>query len=81
MMSAEFDRKSLRTEIALASADPDIAEALRLARDVCELIERAAPASGPNGHSLRIAHAVSESLVTELEVLVHRASLRPPRRA
>jgi hypothetical protein len=57
-----------------AEADAELREALRLARGACELLDRAAPASGARGHSIRIAQAISESLVTELEMVTGRGA-------
>ena len=59
------DAQPLSSEIA----DADLREALRLARGACELLNHAAPISGPRGHSIRIAQAISESLVKELEMV------------
>jgi len=59
------DLQPLSSEIA----DAELREALRLARGACELLDHAAPMSGPRGHSVRIAQAISESLVKELEVV------------
>jgi hypothetical protein len=77
-MIATDDRLSLRiadlegpasSAPASTVADAELREALRLARGACELLDRAAPASGQRGHSIRIAQAISESLVKELEMV------------
>jgi hypothetical protein len=60
-------------------AEAELREALRLARGACELLDRAAPASGPRGHSIRIAQAISESLVIELEMVTGKGSMRAKR--
>ncbi len=91
-MIAAHDRLSLRisdpTEIGVESrkiqgetdvAEAELREALRLARGACELLDRAAPASGQRGHSIRIAQAISESLVTELEMVTGKGVMRAKR--
>ncbi len=60
-------------------AEAELREALRLARGACELLDRAAPASGQRGHSIRIAQAISESLVTELEMVTGKGVMRAKR--
>jgi len=54
-------------------AEDELREAVRLAREVRTLLDHAAPASGPRGHSIRIAQAISESLVTELEIITGKS--------
>ena len=87
-MIAAHDRLNLRASDNLAAceqsvggdvAEAELHEALRLARGACELLDRAAPASGSRGHSVRIAQAISESLVTELEMVTGKGSTRAKR--
>lgn len=62
----------------LADGDPVVLRALRLAREVEELLEDTSSVVGgydaPSGtHSTRIARAMAASLVDELEALVRGA--------
>jgi hypothetical protein len=50
-----------------------LARALRLAREVEELLDEAPSTPGPSAHSTRIAHAMAASLIDELEALVRGA--------
>ena len=86
-MNAGFERPTFRHDepAELGDADADMAKALRHAKEACELIERAAPMSGARGHSIRIAQAISESLVVELEAITGKSArskiLRTPPRS
>ena len=70
------DLKELVESTTESTAEAELREALRLARGACELLDRAAPASGSRGHAIRIAQAISESLVTELEIVTGKGDPR-----
>jgi hypothetical protein len=65
MMSGGFEKLSDKT----VATEIEIAEALRLARDVRDLLGQAGVNAGRGAHGVRIAQAIAESLVDELEVL------------
>jgi hypothetical protein len=54
----------------IEEAEPAFDKALRLAREVEDLLEQAPSSPAPNAHSTRMAHAMAASLVDELEALV-----------
>ncbi len=51
-------------------AEPTLDKALRLAREIEDLLEHAPSSPAPNAHGPRMAHAMAASLVDELEALV-----------